>query len=419
MIDRKISPSIKGIDSIHFEKPLIFDITKENQLLCMTNVQNETAKFELYFDAGSVHGATEIASVVNGLLLSGTKEKTSVQINAEIDGLGGFLEQGVGMENAVFSVYALRENILPIARIVRNAIENCVFDERELDQSINSRRQKLNVNLEKVSVIAQRAFRQRFFNSSERYSRVTTVEDLNAIERQELIRFHQKHYLKGLKKMVLVGNFSQMEIDAFIDIFGAWASEASSSFETNFENIRGYSHVEKKDALQTAIRLGCHLFNKTHEDYPDFLVLNTIIGDYFGSRLMRNIREDKGYTYGIGSMVSEMENTGYFMIGTEVGKEVKDLALAEIKYELDKLKEKSVPQEELDLVKNYMLGQLLKSADGPYSMMDLYLGVEQFGLDMEFYNRIIHSINAVTPERMKELANKYLNWDNFTIVTAG
>lgn len=419
MIDRKTAPVIKEIDTIHFEKPLVFDITKENKLFCMTNVQNDTAKFELYFDAGSIYGNSEVASVVNGLLLSGTKEKTTTQINTEIDSLGGFLEQGIALENAVFSVYALRENILPIARLIRDAIENCVFDERELEQSISSRKQKLSVNLEKVSVIAQRSFRQRFFNSSAAYARITTQEDLDAIKRDDLIDFHQKHYLKGLKKMVLVGNFSQTEIDSFMDIFGSWTSEETSSFESDFENIKGYSHIEKKDALQTAIRIGCHLFNKTHEDYADFLVLNTIIGDYFGSRLMRNIREDKGYTYGIGSMVSEMENTGYFMIGTEVGKEVKDLALAEIKYELDKLKTKLVPQEELDLVKNYMLGQLLKSADGPYSMMDLYLGVEQFGLTMDFYNHIIQSINAVTPERIKELANKYLKWDSFTIVTAG
>lgn len=218
---------------------------------------------------------------------------------------------------------------------------------------------------------------------------------------------------------MLIGNFDQDEIDAFIDVFGSWASRETTSFEGHFENIKGYSHIEKPNALQTAIRIGTHLFNKTHSDYPDFLVLNTIIGDYFGSRLMRNIREDKGYTYGVGTVVSEMEKTGYFMIGTEVGKDVKDLALAEIKYELDKLKTKLVPNEELELVKNYMIGQLLKSADGPYSMMDLYLGVEHYNLDLEFYNKVIHSINSITPQRIKGLANKYLNWEDFTIVTAG
>jgi zinc protease len=418
-MDRKNAPDIKEINQIHFEKPLVFDVTKNNKLFCLTNVPNETAKFELYFDAGTIHGATEISSVVNDMLLSGTKLKSSVQINTEIDSLGGFLEQGVSMENAVLSVYALRENILPLAKIIKDAIENCVFGTKELEQMIKNRKQKLSVNLEKVSVLAQRSFRQRFFNDSEAYNRITNASDLDAITQEQLIDFHQKHYLNGLRNMVLVGNFSQTEIDSFIDIFGVWANENLLESEQKFENIKGYSHIEKKDALQTAIRIGTHLFNKNHPDYSDFLMLNTIIGDYFGSRLMRNIREDKGYTYGIGSFVSELNHTGYFMIGTEVGKEVKDLALAEIKYELDKLKTKLVPSDELDLVKNYMLGQLLKSADGPYSMMDLYLSVEQFGLDLEFYNQMIGSIQAITPERIKELANKYLNWDDFTIVTAG
>lgn len=418
-MDRTKGPELKSIDHINFEKPQIFEVTTNNKLFCLTNVQNETAKFELYFDAGTIHGATELASIVNELMLSGTKDQTSIEIHESIDNLGGFLEQGVSMENAVLSIYALRENILPLAKIIKNAVQNCVFNENELQQSIKNRKQKLSVNLEKVSILAQRAFRQRFFSNSEQYSRVTNESDLDAITREQLIEFHQERYLNGLKNMVLVGNFSQSEIDAFIDIFGSWCSPAKTTFESNFTNIKGYSHFEKKDALQTAIRIGTHLFNKTHEDYPDFIILNTIIGDYFGSRLMKNIREDKGYTYGIGSFVSELEETGYFMIGTEVGKEVKDQALAEIKYELDKLKTKLVPQEELDLVKNYLLGQLLKSADGPYSMMDLYLSVEQYNLDLDFYNKMIQAIQHIRPERLKELAIKYLNWDQFTIVTAG
>lgn len=419
MIDRKIAPEIKSITAITFEKPKVFDITKNTHLFCMTNVQNETAKFELYFDAGTIHGATEVSSVVSALLLSGTKEKTATEISSSIDALGGFMEQGVSFETGVVAVYALRENILPIARILKDAMQHVQFDQREIEQNIKGRKQKLSVNMDKVSVLAQRSFRQRFFNDSEPYSRITNQEDLDAITREQLQEFHQKHYLNGLKKMVLVGNFNQDDIDAFMDIFGSWTNEEVSEFASSFENIKGQSHIENKDALQTAVRVGRHLFNKTHPDYPDFLILNTIIGDYFGSRLMKNIREEKGYTYGISSMVSEMNNTGYFMIGTEVGKEVRENTLVEIKYELDRLKTKLVPQEELELVKNYMLGQLLKSADGPYSMIDLFLSVEQFGLSMEFYNTIIASINAITPERLKELANKYLNWDDFTIVTAG
>ena len=134
---------------------------------------------------------------------------------------------------------------------------------------------------------------------------------------------------------------------------------------------------------------------------------------------MSNIREDKGYTYGIGSMVAELHETGYFLIATEVGKDVKDAALEEIKKELKLLQEELVDEEELALVKNYMLGQLLKSADGPYSMTDLFLSVEPHGLDLDFYNKSIDALHEITPERIQELAKRYLNWEDFTIVAAG
>ena len=147
--------------------------------------------------------------------------------------------------------------------------------------------------------------------------------------------------------------------------------------------------------------------------------MNTIFGDYFGSRLMSNIREDKGYTYGIGTMVAELHETGYFLIATEVGKDVKDATLKEIQYEMERLHSELVPEEELQLVKNYMLGQLLKSADGPYSMTDLYMSVEPYDLDLDFYNRSIESINSITPERIQELAKTYLQWNDMTVVSAG
>jgi predicted Zn-dependent peptidase len=198
-----------------------------------------------------------------------------------------------------------------------------------------------------------------------------------------------------------------------------WVKGTDNSYEKALENAKENFYLEKEGALQTAIRLGRILFNKTHEDYLDFLVLNTILGDYFGSRLMSNIREDKGYTYGIGSMVAELHETGYFLIATEVGKDVKDAALEEIKKELELLQLELVAEDELVLVKNYMLGQLLKSADGPYSMTDLFLSVEPHGLDQNFYNKAIDALHQITPERIRELAKRYLNWEDLTIVAAG
>ncbi len=419
MIDRSKQPELHQITHIDFVKPKVFDVSDKTKLFCINTVPNETARFDLYFDAGTIRGKSGISSITNGLLLSGTKTKTSIEINEAINGLGGYMESGVSHENAVFSIYALKENILPIARIVQDAIQHCEFNEKELTQLLNERRQQFKVGLEKVSVLAQRALRPRLFSNSEMYGQVGQLADYDDIKRDDLIQFHEEYYLAGLNRMVLVGNFDQDSIDAFMDIFGIWDANAIPTFEDRFENLKGKIHVEKEGAVQTAIRIARPLFNKRHEDYIDFLVLHTILGDYFGSRLMNNIREDKGYTYGIGTLVSEMQDTGYFMIATEVGKDVTEATFHEIQFELGRLQNELVAQEELDLVKNYMLGQLLKSADGPYSMMDLFLSVEIQQLDLEFYNKVIRKIHDITPARIQELAKKYLNWEDFTIVSAG
>jgi zinc protease len=418
MVNRKQTPELRSIDHIEFVKPQIFDITPWSKLFFMKEVPNETSRVDLYFNAGSVRGNVGIASIVNGLLLSGTDQLSSTEIHNQLDGLGAFYESNVGHENATISIYALKENMIQILHVLKNAIDKMAFSAQEVEELISDRKQKFRVNLEKVSFLAQRQFQKEIFHDSP-YGRIMEEQDYDSFSVSEMKNFYRENYLNGLTKVVVVGDFTQDDIDAMIDLTGQWSKEGPVEFETTFQNKPGHTHVEKEDALQTAIRMGKILFNKSHPDFIDFQVLNTILGDYFGSRLMSNIREDKGYTYGIGSMSAELQETGYFLIATEVGKDVKDATLAEIKKEIERLRTDLVDQEELDLVKNYLLGQLLKSADGPYSLIDLYMGLESFGLELEFYNESIEAIKKITPERIRELANQYLNWEDFSIVSAG
>jgi len=418
MPDRINTPELKPVDHIGFVKPRIFDIAKRTRLFFMADVADETSRVDLYFDAGSIRGNVGIASLVNGLLLSGTKTKTSVEIHGELDALGAFHESNVGHETAVFSIYALRENMIPILKILRDSIDNLSFPEHEVEELVSDRKQKFRVNMEKVSFLAQRSFQQKMFDGTQ-YARIIEESDYDNFSLAEMKQFHRDCYLSGLLKVVVVGAFSQDDVDAIIDITGGWSNERQPEYEQDIQNAGGTFHTAKKDALQTAIRVGRTLFNKRHEDYIAFQVLNTILGDYFGSRLMSNIREDKGYTYGIGSMVAELHESGYFLIATEVKKEVKEDTLTEIRYEMERLRNELVDKDELELVKNYLLGQLLKSADGPYSMTDLYMGLEPYGMDMEFYNDSIRVIREITPEKVQYLAVKYLNWDEMTVVTAG
>jgi predicted Zn-dependent peptidase len=159
--------------------------------------------------------------------------------------------------------------------------------------------------------------------------------------------------------------------------------------------------------------------NKLHPDHHKLQVFNTILGGYFGSRLMTNIREDKGYTYGIGSGIISLQNSGYFFISTEVGADVTKDALAEIYKEIELLRTEEVSLEELDLVKNYMLGHFLKSCDGAFNMASLFESVDSFGLDYSFYDEYINTIKTITPKTIKELGVKYFKKSDLKEVVVG
>lgn len=417
MLDRTKEPAIHEISEIRFTSP------EERRLngvpfYHMAAVPNETCRFDLYFNAGKIAANHSLASITNGLLLSGTSELDSNQIQDKINSLGAYYESGVSMENAVISIYCLKENLIKAIEVITDAILRVEFPKHEVEEYINDRIQQLQISLKKVSFNAQRAFQRQLFASDERYAQISEADDFRNCTQQEIVDFHHQAYINGLEKVVLVGDLDETaikDIEALLQNFGISTALPS----TELKNQPGSYYHELPEAVQSAIRIGKILFTKEHPDYLDFLILNTILGDYFGSRLMSNLRENKGYTYGIGSHIVEFEKSGYLLIGTEVKKEVREDAIAEIKLEVENLQNNLVDDMELNIVKSYMMGQLLKSADGPYAMTDLFLSAIVNGKDLSFYNEAIASIQGITPTRIQELAQKHLKWEDFTIVSAG
>jgi zinc protease len=416
---RNQQPETKQVDHISFVKPQIFDVTQDVKLLWMQEVPNETVRLDLFFDAGITRGNKSIPAIVHSLLLSGTKELSSVEIHEKIDALGGFLDTDISFETAVVSIYCLREHIRAISNIVADAIQGLAFRDSEVEDVLRSMRQQFAVNQQKVKYVAQQQFRKHLFASNVDYSTISDESDYDEPSLMAYKKYWKQHYLEGLTRITLVGDLEVDEVDALIDLFGKWAVDGKVHHAGGFKFQAEQVDFPKDDAVQCAIRMGRFLFQKSHPDYIDFQVLNTILGDYFGSRLMSNIREDKGYTYGIGSGMMDMNQTGYFVIVTEVGKEVLDLTLHEIKFEMERLQNELVSDDELDLVKNYMLGQLLKSADGPYAMLDMYNSVDMYDLTLAFYDEAIQKVKHITPARIQELAKQYLKYEDFLIITAG
>ena len=419
MIDRTLQPPLFPITKINFVEPTVIEINPFAKMYWMNAVLDETTRIEFHFNAGSIRSNEKIAGSVNNLIFSGTPSKTSTQIHEELDGLGTFIDQELGQEVAIISLYCLRKNAKAAVELVIDSIQNVCFQEQEVADNIREKKQQYLIASEKVNILARREFQKQLFANSPNYARQIELKDYDAITVEGLQKFHQEFYLNGLLKVVLVGNMEQDFVNYLQNNVSPLATQSIPTYEKKFINNKGVFHIEKEDAVQTAIRIGMPLFNKTNPEFIDFQILQTILGDYFGSRLMSNIREDKGYTYGIGSGLSEANKTGYFIIATEVGKEFVSATLHEIKLEIERLQNELVEEEELTLVKNYLLGQLLKHADGPNAMMDLFMSVQLQGLGFEFYADFIQRVNTITAEELKQIACQYLSWESLTIITAG
>jgi predicted Zn-dependent peptidase len=223
--------------------------------------------------------------------------------------------------------------------------------------------------------------------------------------------------------MLVAGKISADTVSLIETAFGAdWVNAnqpADASQPVIAPSEEHFYFTEKPEALQSAIRMGLPAINRTHPDFPALQVLNTVLGGYFGSRLMANIREDKGYTYGIGSGTSSLKHGGALFIATEVGADVCRAAVGEIEKELNLLKEEIIPAAELSLVRNFLLGSLLGSLENVFSHADKFKNLYFSGLDYDYYDRYVNTVKTVTAEHLKDLANRYLNFDQFYKVIVG
>ncbi len=418
MIDRTVAPKTHAITHIPFQKPEIKTLGNNVDLYSLRQTNDETARIDFVFDAGSLKTSKIIAQLTGDLLLSGTNHKSSDEIEEAIDRLGGYIGTKVSTERAKVSIFGLREHIVPIAKIVVDAIRNVNFNPKEINQLLQSRKKKMAIELEKVAVQARRSFLSDLFQNSP-YGDLTNLEDFDAINPKDLMAFHQEKYCSGLQYIAVVGELNDAEMMAVANLGTQFSKKEVTPIEYDYTSTPNTIHIEKAKAVQSAIRIGRILFNKKHPDYKKFTVVNTILGGYFGSRLMTSIREDKGYTYGIGSGVAQLKETGYFFISTEVAKEFKALTIQAIQEEILKLQNEPVGEEELTLVKNYIVGQILNQSDGAHKMMNRFISVHYFGLDFSYYDDLIQQVNQITPEEIIQLAQQYLKWEDFTVVSAG
>ncbi len=421
MLDRVTPPKFKKVENINFIKAEQELLENKIPLYKINAGDQNLVRIEFIFKNVNWDASKPLqTSVVNAMLTEGTNSLTASEIVSKIDYYGAFLQTDSNMDYSSVSLYSLNKHLANTLPVLKDILTDSVFPEKELATFVKNQKQKLRVNLERNDFLARRAFNKLVFGNT-LYGYSSEESDFDKLKREDLLDFFRKMYHPENCTIVIAGKVDTNTTQLINNLFGNWYSDASftaNNFE--FKSSKGeLVLVEKDEALQSAIRLGILTVNRTHSDYAGLQVLNTVLGGYFGSRLMANIREDKGYTYGIGSANVSYLQMGAFFIASEVGVDVCKNTLEEIQKEIQLLRTELVPEEELSLVKNYLMGSILGSLENAFSHAEKFKSIYFSGLDYDYYDKYIETIKTISAEELKYLANTYLNYEDFSKVVVG
>jgi zinc protease len=418
--DRKTPPRIK--DAVEFDLTLKpyekFVLDNGIEVYAVSAGPEEVLQVEWVFNAGNWYeDQNGIAGATNHLLKNGTRNKTAFEISEHFDFYGSYLNRSCYNETAVLSLHTLTRHLNELLPVVSELISDSVFPEHELDIFRQNMKQRLEVNLKKCDFVANRLIDEYLFGIEHPYGKYSTRESYEAITKDKLVEFHRQFYLHGRMVIFVAGVlpadlFQQLNANfGKLPMMQAALPEFSHSIHPS--QNRQFRITNDPNGVQGAIRMARPFITRHHPDFAPMQVLNALFGGFFGSRLMSNIREDKGYTYGIHSYFQNHMAEAALMISTEAGKDVCEKTVQEVYHEMKVLREESVSDEELLLVKNYLIGTILGDLDGPFHIIGRWKNIILNNLPEDYFVTSVDAVKKVTPAELQALANKYLQPEAF------
>ncbi len=419
MLDRSIPPLPKPIPHVNIPIPKSKSLDNGVVLHYFDIAEQEVIKLDLIFESGVKYDSMQGASfMVSKMIMEGTSTKSATEIANKLDFYGAFLEASSGFDHLTVSIYTLTKFVKPVLELVIELLTDSVFPEKEFDLTRSIKIQDLEINDKKNNVLAGKQFRANLFGSQHAYGQILTIKDIEKIERETIIDFYQNRFLN--RPIAIATGKIDDDTRDIIEQQLAKLSVKNNQVEPGIiSSTVGRHTVERVESLQSSIRLGKSTFPKNHPDIHQFNITNNILGGYFGSRLMKNIREDKGYTYGIYSSVAHLAEASFMVISTDVKREYTEETIKEILKEIDLLKSEPMDISELENVKNYFAGQFLSTLDSPFSIAEKFKSVTLAGLDYTYYYEYLDTLKEITPDQILNTANKYFDYSGFVEVVAG
>lgn len=424
VLNRNIPPLIKGVDHVEYQNPERYHLDCGSDLFVIKGGDQEVVKLDFAFKAGSWYSGSKLESLMAAAMLQeGTSRLNAHEIANIFDFYGAQYNSHSHYDYNYISLFALKKHLHHLLPVIFEIISDSTFPENEFEIIRRQRKQHAIIDAEIVSIISQRTFLRTLFSDDHPYAPIPSPESYDFVSLEGTKTHFRRYYAPDRMTIIASGYVDEEVMKLIRDNFnGSWGEPIQDNSNTG----RGKTvhanqtiFIEKQGANQNAVTIGKHFPAQNHPDYPGIRLLCTILGGYFGSRLMANLRENKGLTYNINASPVSFVHNGVLLISAEVKTQKTDEAIKEIYREMEKLCEELITDEELNLVRNYMLGRILEDLDGPFARSQNFVALHEFGMDYEYFERLIHTVKNSTGIEIRELARKYLRQDTMTCVIAG
>lgn len=422
-IDRKKGPAISVIRNIKL--PNYDTITLDNGIQAyLINLGTQAlTKIDVVFESGRHIEQYRTQSKALGSLLKEGSKKHDADFYAQLfDFHGASYYSRTSLDYISAGLFCLTKHVEALTEHIFEIISEPVFPKLEIDRFIKTCQQKLKLSLSKNDINAYRELTSQIFGDDHVYGYNSKLSDFEQINQPSLIQLHKDMLTKQDIKIFVSGRFNSTQIHKLLNrTFGSIPRKKTKIIQYTRTQIPKLERINlpSHNKHQVALRLGKLFGSRQHHEYNDLFFLSNVLGGFFGSRLMKNIREDKGYTYNIFSDIDAMKYDGYFYITTELDKRHLNATLKEIEIEFDRLKNEKISAQELEMNKNYILGNMLHITDGPFQIIKLLKSLKLNDLTDQDFNESIQTLANMTTEQIQAFAQSFLNFSEFSSVVIG
>jgi zinc protease len=413
-MDRVTPPSFKKSLTFDLPSPERFSLSGNIELLYLPSRLSQALKIEFVFRAGRIYEpALGVAQFVSQLLDKGIPGKNAGQIADLLDYYGAHLESQASFDFTTVSLYCLKKDAQHLLPLFIGLITEATFPEDELETYRRIFIENLKVNLQKNSFLASNEIRKGLFGDHP-YGLSTAIQNAQEIEVAQLRSYFHTYF--SPYKILVIGDLEPGDLNLLRSYaYPIHSAAVSRTYPTTPSRITRQD-VDGPNKTQASIRLGKITINRKHTDIAGLTLTNHMLGGFFGSRLMKNIREEKGLTYGIHSGIQHLNQNSWLVISADVNADKVEEAISEIKKELDSLAVFN-DAEELELCKNHLIGSIQNDTATIFSVGDRIKTIALNDLDDDYYNTLIAGISSTTLRDVSRISASYLaGRDMFTVV---